>query len=144
MQPRILIGCCVVVGALGYLAAAAMRSNWVYYQDVDSYAQSSTPVGTRARLYGKVSTADADIRPAELCAKFRLQGKTKSIDVLVHGPVPESLIDGAEVVVEGSLDQGGVFQADTLLTKCASKYEAIVRHDISHEGASPSRVEHAP
>ena len=32
---------------------------------------------------------------------------------------------GAEVIVEGQQDAAGVFQADTLLTKCASKYEEM-------------------
>ena len=30
---------------------------------------------------------------------------------------------GREVVVEGKYDSAGVFQADLLMTKCASKYE---------------------
>ena len=38
--------------------------------------------------------------------------------------VPDTFQADREVVVEGTLDESGVFRADTLLTKCASKYES--------------------
>jgi len=37
--------------------------------------------------------------------------------------VPDMFKSGAEIVVEGKQDAAGVFQADVLMTKCASKYE---------------------
>ena len=34
--------------------------------------------------------------------------------------------DGADVIVEGTYTQAGVFEADNLMAKCASRYEADV------------------
>jgi cytochrome c-type biogenesis protein CcmE len=44
--------------------------------------------------------------------------------VVYRGIIPDTFSDSVEVVVEGRLDSNGVFQATTLLAKCASRYEA--------------------
>ena len=46
--------------------------------------------------------------------------------------------DGGEVVVEGALDEHGVFHANTLLTSCPSKYEAEKEAGKMHPGTLPS------
>jgi len=40
--------------------------------------------------------------------------------------VPDNFAEDREVVVEGHLGTSGVFQADTLLTRCESKYKVKV------------------
>jgi cytochrome c-type biogenesis protein CcmE len=45
--------------------------------------------------------------------------------------------DGGEVVVEGILDEHGVFHANTLLTSCPSKYEAEKEAGKMHPGTLP-------
>ena len=40
-----------------------------------------------------------------------------------RGVAPDTFTDGVDIVVEGRLDANGVFQATTLLAKCASRYE---------------------
>jgi len=37
--------------------------------------------------------------------------------------VPDTFKPGAEVIVEGRMEQGGAFNAKTLMTKCPSKYQ---------------------
>jgi cytochrome c-type biogenesis protein CcmE len=44
--------------------------------------------------------------------------------VSYRGTVPDLFKAGADVVVEGKLNAAGTFEADVLLTKCASKYDA--------------------
>jgi cytochrome c-type biogenesis protein CcmE len=46
------------------------------------------------------------------------------IPVVYTGAVPDTFQEGADVVVEGRLTPRGVFEADRLLAKCPSKYEA--------------------
>ena len=41
-----------------------------------------------------------------------------------HGIIPDTFVDGADVVVEGALSTDGTFDAHTLLAKCPSKYES--------------------
>jgi len=44
--------------------------------------------------------------------------------VAYPGIKPAMFAEGREVIVEGNVESGGVFHADTLMTKCPSKYEA--------------------
>jgi cytochrome c-type biogenesis protein CcmE len=63
---------------------------------------------------------------ASLNATFQLTGPSqaaKSLRVNYRGPIPDLFAAGRDVVVEGKRDAAGVFQADVLMTKCASKYE---------------------
>ena len=59
-------------------------------------------------------------------------GATLPVDY--HGIIPDTFVDDADVVVEGSLADGGDFHATTLLAKCPSKYEAAA--DRTRGGAS--------
>ncbi len=52
------------------------------------------------------------------------QDKKKAIRVVYGKPVPDTFGPQVEVVVDGKYSSDGVFTADSLLTKCASKYES--------------------
>ena len=55
--------------------------------------------------------------------RFHLRDRngTASVPVAYRGSVPDLFKSGREVVVEGKLS-GGTFVADSLVTKCPSKY----------------------
>ena len=52
--------------------------------------------------------------------------------------LPDTFTDEIEVVVEGRFEQSGVFQANTLLTKCGSRYEAAPEELRTHPQAIPA------
>ncbi|MCA2992837.1 cytochrome c maturation protein CcmE, partial [Gemmatimonas sp.] len=54
---------------------------------------------------------------------FIMTDGTKTYPVHYRGVAPDTFTDGVDIVVEGRLDANGVFQATTLLAKCASRYE---------------------
>ena len=58
----------------------------------------------------------------------------RALTVRYDKEVPDTFVEDAEVVVKGALTPEGVFQADTLLAKCPSKYEA----EIKQPGAQTS------
>jgi cytochrome c-type biogenesis protein CcmE len=122
-RAKFVIAGTLLIGAASYLAFASMRSDLVYFVDVDGFVQSHPSAGRHARVHGVVSETGADIRRAEMTARFNLDGQAEHLTVMFRGPLPELFQTGRQVVVEGSLDQQGVFQARTLMTKCASKYE---------------------
>ena len=105
------------------LALAGVRDGWVYYLPVDTFAADESYHAQRVRLHGRVAEAGLDARPALLLARFDLLGETRQVRVEYHGVIPDMFRAGRDVVVEGRLDGEGLFRADTLLTKCASKYE---------------------
>ncbi len=109
--------------AVGFLAVAGIQEGWVYYLQVDQFLESPEHHDKRVRLHGSVGDANFASRAVDLTASFDLLGETGRIRVDYHGVVPDLFKIDVDVVVEGQLNEDGVFQADTLMTKCASKYE---------------------
>ncbi len=121
---KMLVAGLVLTASVGYLAVAGVKSGWVYYLHVDDFVQDTTYQNRRVRLFGLVDTENVQVAPALLTAKFDLRGESNRISVNYQGVVPDTFKPGGEVMVEGKLDEAGVFQADTLMTKCASKYQS--------------------
>lgn len=121
---RLIIGGLVLASAVGYLAVTGVRSGWVYYLNVDEFVQQEELSTRRARVHGTVSPDGLDARPAELYARFDLRGELATLPVLYRGPIPDLFAAEREVVIEGAMGDDGVFAADVLMTKCASKYES--------------------
>jgi cytochrome c-type biogenesis protein CcmE len=123
LRTKLIVAGLLVSACLSYLVFAGVQSGWVYYVQVDAFTQDAKFQSQRVRLCGKVGLAeDVDAKPAQLLASFPLLGSTSKVDVVYKGVIPDLFKPGCEVVVEGQLDEQGVFQATTLLTKCASKY----------------------
>jgi len=133
---KLLTAGIILAGAVGYLSFAGVRSGWVYFTDVDKFLSDPQLRTQRIRVHGTVSTDNFEMSPARLTASFRLTGKVSELPVVYHGNIPELFGAGKNVVVEGRCDVDGVFQADVLMTKCASKYEPGSPH--AADGASPS------
>ncbi len=124
---KTLIGIIVIGGGIGYFMYQAMQSSWSYYYSVDEFSATSVNLKNNSfRIAGKVKpgTISRDIKQMKL--NFELAGESTGVPVEFGGTVPDNFEDDREVVVEGRLDTNGVFQADTLMTKCESKYEAKV------------------
>ena len=141
MRIKLSVASVVLVGAFAYLAIAGMQKGWVYFVSVDQYLSDSQFATQRVRLHGKVAAEGFDASKALLTAKFNLvssTGKPGSLSVAYHGALPDMFEAGRDVVVEGKRDAAGVFQADVLMTKCASKYEPGSPHGKEHGKAEKS------
>ncbi len=113
----------VLAGAVSYLAYAGAQQGWVYYVSVDQFAQDTQQQKHRVRLMGRVSAEHFLVQPAQLHARFDIESNSHRLPVEYKGSIPDLFKVGADVVVEGKLNSAGVFEADVLLTKCASKYD---------------------
>lgn len=123
-RTKLVLAAVAIFAAVGYLAYAGVRSGWVYYAEVDEFLAHAEYHTQRVRLCGLADEQVFDARPADLSAAFDLRGATQRIPVVYRGVVPATFEPGCEVVLEGKLDADGVFQADFMMTKCASKYQA--------------------
>jgi cytochrome c-type biogenesis protein CcmE len=112
----------ILAAAVTYLVIAGMQKGWVYTVGVEQYL-ALPQHDQRIRICGIVAPNDLQINPAQLAANFYIKGTDKELRVNYRGVVPDLFKEGAEIIVEGKQDTAGVFQADVLLTKCASKYE---------------------
>jgi cytochrome c-type biogenesis protein CcmE len=135
IKTKLIFAAVVLLGAVGYLASAGMKSGWVYYLEVDKFVSDGQYHSQRVRLHGKVAADDFAANPGSLTANFKLSGHTQAISVVYRGQIPDQFQVGRDVVVEGKLDTTRVFKADVLLTKCASKYEANSPHAANPHAA---------
>jgi cytochrome c-type biogenesis protein CcmE len=137
----------VLVAAVSYLAYAGMKEGWVsYHLQVDEYLASiDVHRNQRVRLVGLVAEEGLVSQPGRLSARFTMTGATGSVNVSYKGVIPDLFKAGVEVVVEGrSADASGVFQADLLMTKCASKYDAAggEGHEGGHRNGNNESMTH--
>lgn len=134
---KLIVGGVIVSAAVAFLAFAGVRDGWVYYVPVDQFVADQSIQHSRVRLHGRVGEENFEASPATLSAKFDLLGDESKIRVNYTGVIPDLFKVDRDVVVEGRLDESsGVFKADVLLTKCASKYEAKDAPHSTAEGAS--------
>lgn len=114
----------VLVGATAWFAWQGASGSWQYYLTVDEFlAQAPTLGDVRVRLGGRVAGGSLEIGADRRRAAFELEGTGRRLPVHYAGIVPDNLAEGRDVVVEGRRQGDGAFQADRLLTRCASKYE---------------------
>ncbi|MHC4802251.1 MAG: cytochrome c maturation protein CcmE, partial [Planctomycetota bacterium] len=112
-----LIAAAVAIGiAVTFLAVAGIREGWVYYLPVDEFVAGEAYHDQRVRLHGLVAADDLEVSSALLVARFNLMGDEQHVRVEYEGVIPDMFQADREVVVEGRLDETGVFKADTLLT----------------------------
>jgi cytochrome c-type biogenesis protein CcmE len=128
MHAKLFIAGAILLAAIGYLAFAGLKSGWVYYMDVDDFLADTQYHTQRVRLHGTVSTDDFQANPGLLRASFNLMGETGQVPVVYQGVIPDLFQAGTDVVVEGRFDESEIFQANVLMTKCASKYEPVSPH----------------
>lgn len=122
---RKLLTASIVLGsAAALLAWAGLKQGWVYYMSVDEFAALHSSEQQRVRLYGVAGENNFEVAHAGLWARFDLHGDYRVLRVEYKGVIPDMFHPGHEVIVEGRLNERGVFVADTLMTKCGSRYES--------------------
>lgn len=127
MRIKLAVGACVFMAAITYLAFAGARQAHVYHLTVDQFLSDGQYRAQRVRLCGTVETEHFSSSPASLAASFVLKGTRVELPVQYHGVIPGLFQAGRDVVIEGQLNGQGVFAADVMMTKCASKYESAGR-----------------
>lgn len=136
---KYLVAGVLLGGAVIYLAAAGIQAASVYSVPVDRYLADSSLQSHRVRLHGKVAQDGLVSSPGRLSAQFSLLGKGQQINVAYTGMIPDLFKAGCDVVVEGKRDAAGTFQADVLMTKCASKYEPGSPHaQVANAPSAPT------
>lgn len=108
------------------LIVNATLDTGMYYLTVDEYhGRLESLAGERVRVSGEV-VADSEIWDAQATRlEFKVQDADGQHDlqVVYYGPRPDNFHRATEAILEGSMTAHGTFQADTLLTKCPSRYE---------------------
>ena len=111
-----IIGGLAILAAVIYLVYANTQANAVYYMTVSELRNCTTCTTQSVRVAGVVQQ-DSIVRndQQQLVTFVIAQGAQR---------VPDIFRPGIEVVVEGHYTGQGPFQAQNLLAKCPSKFQA--------------------
>ena len=124
-QKKFLIGGIIIFLAIGYLGFIGFQNSATYYYTVSEFMeQGSSVYDENVRVNGKVVPGSLEQESAGGILRFTIidvEGEG-SLPVVYQGVIPDTFKVGNEVVIEGQLNPDGIFQANTILTKCPSKY----------------------
>lgn len=84
----------------------------------------------RFRLGGSVEIGTIAYSPDRLSVDFIMSQGEEQLKVHYKGLTPDMFKDEAEVIIEGEY-RNGVFLADNLITKCASRYDVELSESAS-------------
>ena len=136
---QIAIGATTIAGLLGWYGASNLdrAPAFTYFKSLEEFqANPDAKNGARSRVHGFVTEASISRDIEAMQVRFRVQntpahsGRASAPPlevVLASLETPDLFKDGAEVVVEGHLvagDGGPVFEADKIMAKCPSIFEA--------------------
>ena len=121
-QIKFLVGGVIVALTVGYLIFSAAQGSAAYYLTItEVQAQGSSTQDVR--VSGLILGESIVWEPRDLHLTFDIVDEDGQLPVFYKGARPDMFRDGAEVVLEGSIDSEGIFEARTLILKCPSKYE---------------------
>jgi cytochrome c-type biogenesis protein CcmE len=115
----------VILGVLVWLAMGGISDSKTYYKTIAELGQMGDQAkGKRLRVGGDVQPGSIVRNGAEVT--FVMHQEAKTLKVVYNGidPLPDTFKDGAQALADGKLGPDGVFQANKIQAKCASKYEA--------------------
>jgi cytochrome c-type biogenesis protein CcmE len=123
-----------IVATMGFMLVVGTRKpdgGFAYYVTVREYLQKGAPDG-HFRINGKVAAGSIDRKADGQHVLFTIADAADgsvTLPVDYTGVIPDTFVDGADVVVEGRQGSDGSFRATTLLAKCPSKYEAAAANE---------------
>jgi cytochrome c-type biogenesis protein CcmE len=141
MNLKAVVAGIVILGAVA-LGVFVTSSSGKNFYTVDQFLDLERNPNRAVKIRGLV--VDDSLRETGTTIDFEVRDPesagTRSLPVhfdtlRAQGQRPDTLMPRAEVVIEGHLDDGGTFQANTILAKCPSKYED--EDPAEHTGYEP-------
>jgi cytochrome c-type biogenesis protein CcmE len=115
----------VILGAVAYLIYANTQTNAAYDMTVSQLKECGVCVSQAVRVEGTVLKGSIQRDESIQRLSFVISDGSQTLPVVYSGVVPDIFNAGIQVVVEGHYTgQNTTFQAQTLLTKCPSKFTA--------------------
>ena len=122
-KQRLILGVCIVIVVLGYLALNGVASN--QYEVSEAVMAKEKLTGKMINLNGSMVTGSDKWDALNRTLTFKMTDGKETIDVISTGSKPDIPpgYTNIQVVATGQFG-GNVFKAYKMLTKCPSKYQA--------------------
>lgn len=116
----------IVLATLGWLAVSGVQESKTYYVTVKELQESKDNTGKTRRLRVGGFVAPGSIKRDGKRVEFLLleEGRTMPVVYTGSSPLPDTFVDNSQALADGKLNSAGVFEANQIQAKCASKYEA--------------------
>lgn len=132
----------LILGCLVWLAVGGITDTKGYYKTIPELRQMGESAHRKRVLVA------GDVTPGSIVkngarVSFVLQQGTQTLSVVYAGadPLPDTFRDNAQALADGRLGPDGVFEANKIQAKCASKYEAKPpQRSLSHDAVSGSKL----
>ncbi len=136
----------LIVGSLVWLAVGGITDTKTYYKTIPELEQmGSAAHGQRLRVGGDVQPGSIVKNGAQVHFVLHQGGRTLSVVYAGTDPLPDTFKDNAQALADGRLGPDGIFEANKIQAKCASKYEAKpVQRGLSHDSAATRISSAAP
>jgi cytochrome c-type biogenesis protein CcmE len=120
---RFLIGGGIILAALAYIIYGGMQEALVYFKmPSELRAEESSMKGKFIRMGGMVVKGSMEKDLQNLTYKFHITDGNTSFPVYFKGVPPDLFVEGKGAVVEGRVENDGVFHATTIMAKHAEDY----------------------
>lgn len=134
----VLIGVGVIASMALLIFVGTQGSGVGYYMSVSEFLAAEDTSRLGLRVNGKVVHGTIERQDTGQDVRFQMTEGGAILAVNYHGIVPDTFVDGADVVVEGALQTSGTFSAHTLLAKCPSKYESADEYPDAGGATEPA------
>ena len=131
-RTRLVILVLVVALALGYMVYAAFPGNALYFMSVNEFMdKQEAQDGRIVRVSGKLVDGSFLREANSISTSFRLidEGSGLAGENLLasyEGVLPDLFFNPhSEIILQGTYGPSEVFEADTILVKCPSKYRSL-------------------
>ena len=119
---RFGIAIAIIVLTLSYLAYTGVQESKSYYVTIAELRKDENAVTKRLRVAGTV--LPGSIKRQGTTVEFVLVENDQQLPLIYKGTEapPDTFKDDSQALVEGKFHRDGVFRANHLQAKCASKY----------------------
>jgi cytochrome c-type biogenesis protein CcmE len=134
-QLKFVVGSVVIILTLAFLGYSGFQESKAYYLTVtELYAQKDSTYEKRLKVAGDVVPGSI-VREGKTI-KFVISQENNTLPVVYVGTdsPPDTFVDRAQAVVEGQYGRDGVFTANKMQAKCASKYEKETAAGVKTSG----------
>lgn len=131
----------LIVGSLVWLAMGGIKQTKTYYETIpELHKLGKNAEGQRLRVSGFVKTGT--IVKAGSAVSFVIAENGQELKVVYTGsdPLPDTFKGEAQALADGRLGSDGVFEANKIQAKCASKYVVKPPQQLSHPASTPVKV----
>ena len=117
----------VFVMVLGYLGFVAFQSASAYYLTVGELtAKGADAYDKNLRVNGTLVPSSFERDSSGTLIHFSLTDGDETISAVHDGVVPDLFFnEHSEILLEGTYGPEGLFDAEAIIVKCPSKYEAL-------------------